>query len=193
MFSKLRNFLQKRNMTTLRYFINLKPDFESQFGNPEVPEVQLKESVNDIIAKIQHYVKPVERNAGDGIYLGTAGIAYMFYHLSKVPTLISQRNENLNKALEYLKPAIVVANHLASNRKDVPSFMLGNCGVYAVAAAIYKAIGDIPQSNNYRQLYYEAGNICKEPKFLNCGSDELFVGRAGNIKFFECDNISTIH
>lgn len=189
MFSRLRNLFQKgtsknviRNMTTLRYFINVKPDFQSQYGNPEIPETQLKDSVNDIVTKIQHYAKPTERNAGDGIYLGTAGIAYMFYHLSKVPTLSENRSEYLNRALEYLKPAIVVATLSTSNRKDVPSFILGNCGIYAVAAAIYKAIGDIPQSNQYRQLYYEAARICKESRFLNCGSDELFVGRAGNLK-----------
>ncbi|KAJ8924535.1 hypothetical protein NQ315_007333 [Exocentrus adspersus] len=169
-------------MTSLRYFINTKPDFDEQYGAPEVSDVQLKNSSEELIVKIQNYVKPVERNGGDGVYLGTAGIAYMFYHLSKIPILSENRSDYLNKALEYLKPALVVATYsTGNNRKDSPSFILGNSGIYAVAAAVYKAVGDDRESNRYRQVYYEAAQICKEPKFLNCGSDELFVGRAGYI------------
>ncbi|KAJ8943032.1 hypothetical protein NQ318_022576 [Aromia moschata] len=191
MFNRLRNFtryigssiiaVEREMSSSVRYFVNPKPDYETSFGEPDIPEREIKDTINDILVKIQSYVKPVEKNAGDGLYLGTAGIAYMFYHLSKVPSFLKNQTEFLNKAVAYIKPAIVVASHLANDRKDIPSFILGNCGIYAVASVIYRSAGDQAQSDHFRQLYYEAAHICKEPKFLNCGSDELFVGRAGYI------------
>ncbi|KAJ8978929.1 hypothetical protein NQ317_002990 [Molorchus minor] len=180
LFSKISSSFIRTGMSNIRYFENPKPDYENGFS-VQILEDQIKQCIDDTIAKIQSYVKPIEKNGGEGIYLGTAGIAYMFYHLSKVPTLSKYKSEYLDKAVAYLKPALTVASHTAGKRKDVPSFILGNCGIYAVAAAIYKSAGDKQQSDNFRQLYYEAEQICKEARFLNCGSDELFVGRAGYI------------
>lgn len=62
--------------------------------------------------------------------------------------------------------------------KHLPSFILGNGGVYAVASAIFQASGDNNSSAMYRDKYLRVGQICKSP-FLECGDDELFVGRAG--------------
>ncbi|KAG5894961.1 hypothetical protein JTB14_023310 [Gonioctena quinquepunctata] len=163
-----------------RHFINPKPDYETSFGLPQVPIPDITDSLNTMITKIENGVKPTEKNAGDGLYLGTAGIAYMYYHLSKLPSLADKKRHYLNKAVEYLKPALNVAA-CAVKSQDIPSFILGNCGIYAIAAVIFKSIGDDNQSNHFRQLYYSAANICKEQNFLSCGSDELFVGRAGFI------------
>lgn len=185
MFGRLRKILSasaffNRTMATrVRFFENPKPDYELKFGPPVVPFDEIQESLDDIILKIESRVKPIEENGGDGLYLGTAGISYMFYHLSKIPALSNKKINYLGKALEYTKPSIMVASYVSNKKKDVPSFMLGNCGIYAVAAAIFKAVGDETQSSHFRKLYYEAANICKDPNFLNCGSDELFVGRAG--------------
>ncbi|CAH1169532.1 unnamed protein product [Phaedon cochleariae] len=165
----------------IRHFPNPKPDYDEESPLPQVPAVEIIANLTDIVTKIVQGVKPTEKNAGDGIYLGTAGIAYMFYHLCKIPTLSMSKREYLNKGIEYLKPAINVASCAATRTKEVPSFILGNCGIYAVAAVIYKAVGDDPQSSQFRQLYYDAAKICKEAKFLDCGSDELFVGRAGYV------------
>lgn len=172
--------------TRSRYFINPKPDYQLEFGNPEIPFNEIQDSLEDIIHKIKSRVKPIEENGGDGLYLGTAGIAYMFYHLSKVSTLSSKKNEYLAMALEYIKPSITVASCISNKKRDVPSFILGNCGIYAVAAAVFKAIEDEAQSNNFSKLYYEAADTCMDPKFLNCGSDDLFVGRTGIVFKFFC-------
>lgn len=165
--------------TPARYFENEKPDFDPKLGSPKIPYNDIKQNLDDILKKIERHIKPIEKNGGDGIYLGTAGISYMYYHLSKIPTLSEAKSEYLKKAVEYIKPATVVASYTAEKKKNVPSFILGNCGVYAVASAVFKAVGDETQSKHYRQLYYEAAGYCKDPKFLACGSDELFVGRAG--------------
>lgn len=92
------------------------------------------------------------------------------------------RSEFLKKAMTYLKPALVIAACSTNRKQDIPSFILGNCGIYAVAAAIFKAVSDDSQCNHFRKMYLEAADFCKEPAFLNCGSDELFVGRAGKFR-----------
>lgn len=171
--------------THTRFFVNPNSDYQVEFGIPELPLAEFQVSLEDIIHKIKSQLKPVEENGGDGLYLGTAGIAYMFYHLSKIPTLSNRKSEYLTIALEYIKPSISVASCISNRKNDIPSFFLGNCGIYAVASAVFKAIGDEAQSDKFRKLYYEAANTCKDPKFLNCGSDELFVGRTGrNSKYF---------
>uniref|UniRef100_A0A6P7GJ71 LanC-like protein 3 homolog n=2 Tax=Diabrotica virgifera virgifera TaxID=50390 RepID=A0A6P7GJ71_DIAVI len=162
----------------VRYFVNPKEDYRES-SQIVIPVPDIIQHLNDTVVKIESGVKPTEENAGDGIYLGTAGIAYMFYHLSKVPTLSSKQSQYLRQAVTYLNPAITVAS---CNKTDsIPSFILGNAGIYAVAATVFNSLGDLNQSNQYIQLYYDSANTVKKQRFLNYGSDELFVGRAGYV------------
>ncbi|KAJ8409876.1 hypothetical protein AAFF_G00209170 [Aldrovandia affinis] len=57
------------------------------------------------------------------------------------------------------------------------AFLLGGAGIYAVAAMVYKALGssDLKPLTKFRNLW----DVCAPINFLECGSDELFVGRAG--------------
>ncbi|KAK9746120.1 Lanthionine synthetase C-like protein [Popillia japonica] len=164
-------------MSRLRYFPNRASDLQP-LTPLEIPN-NLKSSLLDVLTKITNKLKPVEKNGEDGLYLGTAGIAYMFYHLSKIPAFKEYHNKYLENALNYLQPALLVCKRFSIHKNDVPSFLLGNAGVYAVATAIYNAIGDGAQCNKYIELYKDAGKLCTKMHFLNCGSDELFVGRAG--------------
>ncbi|CAH0551293.1 unnamed protein product [Brassicogethes aeneus] len=174
--------LKERKMPNLRYFINDYPDYNAKSdGIPDMPREELKLKVNEIIKRIVHKLQPIEKNASEGVYQGTAGISYMFYTLSKNAMFQESQNNLLGEAAKYLKPAITVATYNTRHPSDLPSFILGNSGIYAVSAAIYEALGDTNQSKLFVQLYHEAGRVCKEPKFLNCGCDELFVGRAGYI------------
>lgn len=108
----------------------------------------------------------------------------MYYHLSKVPSLGEFRSGYLAEAINYLNPALSVAQKNERHRSDLPAFLLGNGGIYAVAAAIFKAMGDTKQSQQYLQQFYDIAHICKEIQFLDCGSDELFVGRAGTVVLY---------
>ncbi|CAH0559452.1 unnamed protein product [Brassicogethes aeneus] len=174
--------LIERKMPNLRYFINAYPDYNvNSDGIPDVPREELKLKVNEIINRIVDKVQAIEKNAGDGLYLGTAGISYMYYHLSKNIIFREEQTDLLGEAVKFLKPAINVATYNTRHPADLPSFVLGNCGIYAVSAAIYEALGDSNTSKLFVQLYQETGRVCREPKFLNCGSDELFVGRAGYV------------
>jgi lantibiotic modifying enzyme len=166
-------------MAPTRYFPNTMPDYEGQDIDSQLPQGFLTKFVERIIKDIELAIKPIDRHGNDGLYLGTAGISYMYYHLSKIPSLNEHKQTLLMKSVEYLTPAFSAMKN--SSRRDVPSFILGKSGVYAVASAIYKAIGDTKQSDNFRKMYQEAGNICKDIHFLTCGSDELFVGRAGYV------------
>lgn len=168
-------------MPNLRYFINPYLDTTFSGAEPHIPRDDLYQAVQEIFTKIADKLQPIEKNATDGIYLGTAGISYMYYHVTKNLIFEDQKHKLLNEAIRYLKPALNVATYNTRHPSDLPSFILGNCGIYAVAAAVHNALGDKSQSKLYVQLYQEAGRICKEPKFLNCGSDELFVGRAGEL------------
>ncbi|GLV43553.1 uncharacterized protein CBL_04095 [Carabus blaptoides fortunei] len=159
-----------------RYFQNSLPDYIN--GDIKLSEDDLKTSVSQIISQILEKCTPNEKNAENGLYLGSAGIAYMFYHLSKNPALKNHQQEYLNNAMQYIQPALLVATKLENKTRDLPSFLLGNSGIYAVAAAIFQATKDVKLMQQYREKYVRIAPICKK-SFLECGADELFVGRAG--------------
>ncbi|XP_017775017.1 PREDICTED: lanC-like protein 3 homolog isoform X2 [Nicrophorus vespilloides] len=172
----------KTKMTTSvakkRFLVNQMPDFAE--NQVEVPTEQIIKQINEYISDIRENFQPTERNGKDGLYLGTAGVAYMYYHLSKVPAMGARREELLREAVEYLRPALDVCTYEV-NEMNIPGLLLGNCGVYAVASAVFAATGEEKESLRYRELYNDAAKYCKELNFLPYGSDELFVGRAGYI------------
>lgn len=170
---------EKAMAKSSRYFQNNLVDFE-EGQQVFVPEGTVESAIFNVLDSIDANFEPNEQNAEDGIYLGTAGVSYMYYHLSKNVHLSQHRSKFLLKAEEYLKPALHV---LAKNPRvnDIPGFILGHCGVYAIAAAFYNAVGNHELSARYRNSFYNAAETCKEQHFLRCGSDELFVGRAGYV------------
>lgn len=163
-----------------RYFVNNLLDYQEGQTAP-IPEHSVEQAVFKIIENINSHFEANEHNSKDGIYLGTGGVAYMYYHLSKNPKLKKHRENFLFKTEEYLRPALNYAGKIAKRTKDECSFILGNSGIYAVAAVFFKNTGREELYEKYRNLYYDAGEICKTPNFLRCGSDELFVGRAGYV------------
>lgn len=176
-FYLLKTFTRKKH-TMLRYFQNSLPDYIS--GDIKLSAEDLETSVSQITSQILEKFAPTEKNAKNGLYLGTAGIAYMFYHLSKNPSLKNHQQEYLNNAKEYIQPALYVAAKSEKNTQNLPGFLLGNSGIYAVAAAIFHATKDVKLMQQYREKYLRIASICKH-SFLESGEDELFVGRAGYV------------
>lgn len=168
----------------LRYFAN--PWIEAETNNAEslqISEDTLKTMLEDIEEKIKSQVTPSSvEDAPIGLYLGTAGIAYMFYYLSKIARLSSKHDDFKKRALEYIEPALVVAHTLSCRKADRPGFILGIAGVYAVATAIYNTVSDVKKKKKYKDLYKQIESIC-ETNFLETGSDEYFEGRAGKNSF----------
>ncbi|CAH2242304.1 jg25218 [Pararge aegeria aegeria] len=134
---------------------------------------------NLIISQINEHTKnitkrllPQRKNVDGGLYVGITGVSYMFYYLSKNPLLSSNKSSYIEKAVEYLTPAI------ETSAGDKTSFLLGDAGTHALAAVLKREIGDETFSDHlktYKSLYGQYLN----PKFLKCGGDEFFVGRAG--------------
>lgn len=67
----------------------------------------------------------------------------MLQHLSKLPEFAAEKNMFLKQATEYLKPAIECANDTKTqgNKVDIAAFILGNAGVYGVAAVVHRELG----------------------------------------------------
>ncbi|CAG9795894.1 unnamed protein product [Diatraea saccharalis] len=155
----------------VRFFQNPYEDFKP--GTVlTINKEEICDHINEHVQIITKRLQPSRKNVDGGLYVGISGIAYMFYNLSKNLLLSDSKREYLEKALDYLKPALV------TSAGDKTSFLLGDAGTYALATVLMKELGDEQYKEilkMYKSLYPQYLN----PKFLKCGGDELFVGRAG--------------
>ncbi|KAG9339485.1 hypothetical protein JZ751_023624 [Albula glossodonta] len=136
--------------------------------------------VPTVIATIEKILKKVPSDSNDcdgGLYDGPAGVAYMLYYVSECPLFAQQKDTYLKTA----KQIIDVSVRYVDGEQDKnmrAAFLLGGAGIYAVAAMVYKALGlsdFVKPLTKFRNLW----EVCAPINFLECGSDELFVGRAG--------------
>lgn len=157
----------------VRYFPNPYEDYKSQADVQLVVEkADVIPLINEHVANIAKRLQPSRNNVEGGLYIGISGVAFMFYKLSKNPLLSESRVEYLDKGVQYLQPA------LEKSAGDNTSFLLGDAGTYALATVLYKEVANKKFEEtleHYQNLYGQYMN----PKFLKCGGDELFVGRAG--------------
>ncbi|CAG7723925.1 unnamed protein product [Allacma fusca] len=118
-----------------------------------------------------------------GIYVGAAGITYAYLHIYNVLNdqerqyFLPLAQKLYERHVKYVEMHTVVK----SSKKDVDSvgFLLGKAGFYAVGAVFGKIMGNRELLNQSLTNYIDAASVCKPIEFLQCGSDELFVGRAG--------------
>ena len=160
-----------------RYFKNPYKDYK--IGEDVIIDAKKwKDKINMMLEPICGNMPPTRQHCDGGLYVGNAGIAYMFYHLAQNRALAAQRPMFLESALKYIKVACLYEE---STKRDKASFLLGEAGVAATAALITSAIGGPQDQTTVKHLnrFVEFAKICKPVNFLRCGSDELFVGRAG--------------
>ncbi|XP_049876637.1 lanC-like protein 3 [Pectinophora gossypiella] len=170
---KLLSGLSPFGYKMVRYFQNPFEDFRPD-AVVAVDKVEISHHIDDYIKNTVKRLVPSHKNVEGGLYVGITGVAYMFYYLAKNPLFSENKKNYLEKGMEYLKPA------LETSAGDRTSFLLGDAGTYALAAALFKEMGDdqyIESVKAYKSLY----NSYLHPKFLKCGGDELFVGRSGYI------------
>ena len=137
--------------------------------------------VSTVTATVDNILKQVPLDPdGDydgGLYDGPAGVAYMLFHVAECALFSEQRDAYLQTAKRIIDASV---RHVDADR-DVntrAAFLLGGAGVYAVAAMVYKAMGladFVKPLGKFRNLW----EVCAPINFLECGSDELFAGRAG--------------
>lgn len=113
-----------------------------------------------------------------GLYGGVAGVAYMLYHVSQSPLFAAARERYLRSAKRLIDACARAEEWGEPDADTRAAFLLGGAGVYAVATLVYHALGRpdyVQPLGKFRALCA----VCAPVSFLECGSDELFVGRAG--------------
>ncbi|XP_056145873.1 lanC-like protein 3 [Lampris incognitus] len=133
-----------------------------------------------VTATIDKILRRVPMDAGDcdgGLYDGPAGVAYMLFHVTECAYFSEQRDAYLRTAKQIIDVSLRYVDAEQDKNMRV-AFLLGGAGIYAVAAMIYKALGladFVKPLTKFRTLW----EVCAPIHFLECGSDELFAGRAG--------------
>nr|BAC32282.1 unnamed protein product [Mus musculus] len=102
----------------------------------------------------------------------------MLYHVSQSPLFAAARERYLRFAKRLIDACLRAEEWGETDADTRAAFLLGGAGVYAVATLVYHALGRpdyVQPLGKFRALCA----VCAPVSFLDCGSDELFVGRAG--------------
>ncbi|GAB0095874.1 LanC-like protein 3 homolog [Sergentomyia squamirostris] len=161
-----------------RYFENKFPDFN--------PNSVLQIDRDYICNLVEEYVKIIVQNTGNpsddprgDLYVGDAGIAFMFYRINKSQLLGEKIPGALDQAQQYIDRARSNAKHYAKRADERCAFLCGNAGIYAVSAAISSESGNSGQLQSDLKNFSAGFEACKPLNFNKYGSDEILVGRAG--------------
>ena len=122
-----------------RYFVNTLQDY--QVGYETFSDKNWNSQIQQTVNIITDRQKLSVRAADGGLYVGVAGIGYMFYHMSLSPTFVGEKSKILEKCLEYIQPALAYAESNKRDKSQISAFVLGNAGIYAITAAVYHAVG----------------------------------------------------
>lgn len=163
-------------MENTRCFANRFSDYKGAL----LPGQGVQTIVPIVVATVDKVLKKIPVDISDcdgGLYDGPAGVAYMLYHVSECPLFSEHRDVYLKRAKQIIDVSVRYVD--AEPDKNMrAAFLLGGAGIYAVAAMIYKSLGladFVKPLTKFRNLW----EVCAPISFLECGSDELFVGRAG--------------
>lgn len=170
-FRKLASVASPIGLKMVRFFPNPYEDYKPG-AKPALVMNEITSQITEHVTNITKRVQPHPKNVDGGLYVGVTGVSYMFYYLSKNPLLSANKSSYVEKAFEYLSPA------LDTSAGDKTSFLLGDAGTHALAAVLKREMGDETFADHlkfYKGLHSQYLN----PKFLKCGGDEFFVGRAG--------------
>ncbi|CAD7085535.1 unnamed protein product [Hermetia illucens] len=137
-----------------------------------------------ILSLIKYYVNAILKNTkvndderGD-LYVGNAGIAYMFLKMVQSPE-VSQLYPALDYALSYINHAKSNALQYKKRADERCAFLCGNAGIYAVSAVISNASGHRDTLEEDLKNFKTGFEACRPMTFSKYGSDEVLVGRAG--------------
>jgi len=122
-----------------RYFVNTLQDY--QVGYETFADKNWNSQIQQTVNIITDRQKLSVKAADGGLYVGVAGIGYMFYHMSLSPTFVGEKSKFLEKGLKYIKPALAYAESNKRDKSQISAFVLGNAGIYAITAAVYHAVG----------------------------------------------------
>ncbi|XP_013400405.1 lanC-like protein 3 [Lingula anatina] len=162
----------------MRYFQNKMPDYVSG-RDVDVSRQKWLPIIHSMVEQINRHTPEDDfQSAEGGLYVGSAGVAYMLYYLTESGLFVGHRREFFEKATACIAVSIGYS-HRHRSRDPPVSFILGSAGVYVVGALLHKAMGDQQKAGDFVGKYADLALHCVPLNFLSCGSDELFVGRAG--------------
>lgn len=163
-----------------RYFINSMSDYITG-ESVRIQHQQIKQRCMDVVKHIFAKQGNSFRDCDGGLYVGVAGVSYMCYYLSQKQSFCEEKKMFLKNADEYLTTALANAEQskFQSDKSMHFGFLLGNGGVYAIAALLFDDLGKKDHCDKFIQQYVTLADVGIPVHFLRCGSDELFVGRAG--------------
>ncbi|KAL3176501.1 hypothetical protein MRX96_010296 [Rhipicephalus microplus] len=162
-----------------RYFVNTLPDYD---GAPIPLERELwVERCRDTVQRVFTHQGTGFDDCDGGLYVGVAGVAFMAHRVAQSPHFVGDRARLLTKAQTYLGHALSYCDQpqVRADRAMQSAFLLGSAGVWALAAVVANEVGRSDDCDNFLARYAAVAEICMPVKFLDCGSDEMFVGRAG--------------
>ena len=161
----------------MRYFDNRFPKYDG--GEVKVDTKSWSQQICQLTESIIQGFPAVFENCDGGLYVGNAGIAYMFYYLSSNQNLQDYHQVFLEQAVMYSKISNEFVKISGGSQKDRVAFLLGEAGVLATSSLIQDAVGATKEADKFAEKYGTLADVCMPLNFLRCGSDELFVGRAG--------------
>lgn len=161
-----------------RFFPNKMPDYIAG-QDIDINKSTWHEQITSLITVI---IDAAPSSSTDGgLYVGTAGIAYMLYYASIYDPFFESRERYLQMAKALFDRDLKAIDKSKPSKADAVSFILGPSGVYAVGAFLGSILKNEALVSENVQRFQSVAKECLKPKFLSCGSDELFVGRAGYI------------
>ena len=102
----------------------------------------------------------------------------MFQYVANMEHFADLKGDYLTRARNYAEVSLSYCKSKKS--RDPPAaFLLGPAGVYAVGSLIYSDIGQKAVADEYNKKYLALSSTCEPVNYLDYGSDELLVGRAG--------------
>lgn len=164
-------------MASQRCFANRFDDYQGAAAAAGPDAEAAVPLVTATIERILRELPPLGSCQG-GLYGGVAGVAYMLYHVAQCPLFAPSRDAYLRAARRVVDACLRHQERGGGEADTRAAFLLGGAGVYAVAALVYRALG-LPDFARPLGKFRELSEVCAPLSFLECGSDELFVGRAG--------------
>lgn len=123
-----------------RYFLN--PWLHELFEATEFVQEYWVGKTSELVNMITTKQPANDRDGDGGLYGGVGGIGYMFYHMSESPLYSAEKEQLIQKGLDYIKAALQYTHQNVPRRQtEECAFLLGPAGIYAVAAALHNAAG----------------------------------------------------
>ncbi|XP_069125647.1 lanC-like protein 3 [Argopecten irradians] len=159
----------------MRNFTNRYDDY-LEGSEVSVDQEKWKACIEQLVKGIERGMPPTPNNCDGGLYVGNAGVAYMFYYLSNCELFAHRRDDFLEQGMMYGKAAM----DYVERRGDPPcSFILGSAGTIAVNSLLYHIAGNESRSRKIAEKFASLADCARPIAFYRYGSDELLIGRAG--------------